>query len=381
MAFQFQSVVGVSASLQSDLGVGLGDLGVLVGVYMLPGIFLALPGGALGDRFGEKRISLIGLLLMSLGGVLTAVAPDMAVATAGRIIAGVGAVALNIMQTSMVAAWFRESRLVTAMSILVMSWPVGIGIALVSGPFIAQAGGWQAMMWITVVASIVTGALMAIFYRNPAPALEMATRTKSPSAGSRLSRRDFWLASWSGQVWGFYNVGYILLISFLPAVMIARNTTPETAGFITSLATWLLIVTVPLGGLLIDRLGRSAAIMYVCFSIMGLAMAGAALLPVAFAAVLIVGVFAGLPAGAIMALPAASLSPSVRTRGLGVFFTWYYALMAVMPPVAGWIGDASGFVPAPLFFAAVVMAATMLSLFVFRRLLNQDQTGTNAPVQ
>ena len=68
MGFQFQSVVGVSSFLRADLGIGLGDLGVLVGAYMLPGIVVAIPGGSIGRRFGEKRIAIFGLLLMAIGG-------------------------------------------------------------------------------------------------------------------------------------------------------------------------------------------------------------------------------------------------------------------------------------------------------------------------
>ena len=62
MGFQFQSVVGVSSSLRAELGIGLGDLGILVGAYMLPGIIVAILGGSFGRRFGEKRIAVLGLL-------------------------------------------------------------------------------------------------------------------------------------------------------------------------------------------------------------------------------------------------------------------------------------------------------------------------------
>ena len=62
MGFQFQSVVGVSSFLRADLGIGLGDLGIMIGAYMLPGIVVAMPGGAIGRRFGEKRVAIVGLL-------------------------------------------------------------------------------------------------------------------------------------------------------------------------------------------------------------------------------------------------------------------------------------------------------------------------------
>ena len=154
MGFQFQSVVGVSPFLRAELGIGLGDLGVLVGAYMLPGIVMALPGGTLGKRFGEKRVAIGGLLLMAVGGALTAIAGDFAMATLGRVIAGAGAVVLNVLLTGMVAGWFARDRLVTAMAILVTSWPAGIGIALVIDPSVAASAGWPAMMWLSAAASL-----------------------------------------------------------------------------------------------------------------------------------------------------------------------------------------------------------------------------------
>jgi hypothetical protein len=50
MAFQFQSVAAVAPLLGSEFGVGIADIGVLIGLYFAPGIALALPGGAIGAK-------------------------------------------------------------------------------------------------------------------------------------------------------------------------------------------------------------------------------------------------------------------------------------------------------------------------------------------
>jgi len=72
MAFQFQSVAAVAPLLGQTFGVGLADIGMLIGLYFAPGIALALPGGAIGNRLGDKRTVLAALLLMLFGGLAMA---------------------------------------------------------------------------------------------------------------------------------------------------------------------------------------------------------------------------------------------------------------------------------------------------------------------
>ena len=75
MAFQFQSLPALGPVLIQDLGIDYALFGTLVGLFMLPGVVFALPGGVLGQRFGDKRIAVLGLGLMALGGLLVSLAP------------------------------------------------------------------------------------------------------------------------------------------------------------------------------------------------------------------------------------------------------------------------------------------------------------------
>ena len=136
MSFQFQSVGSLSPFLVPDLGLDYAALGTLIGLYMLPGLVIALPGGVLGRRFGETRMCLLGLALITLGGLLMGLAETYALATIGRVIAGVGGVIINVLLTKMVADWFAGPEMMTAMALFVNSWPVGIGLGLLTlGPF------------------------------------------------------------------------------------------------------------------------------------------------------------------------------------------------------------------------------------------------------
>jgi hypothetical protein len=78
----------------------------------------------------------------------------------------------------------------------------------------------------------------------------------------------------------------------------------------------------------------------------------------------LVGVIGGLPAGAIMALPAELLRPTSRGPGMGVYFTWFYVGMTVLPPLAGAARDVTGLPGAPVVFAGAIeiMALAVLAL-------------------
>src|SRR6195952_4000131 len=72
LGFQFQSVAAVAPLLERELGLSLADIGILIGLYFTPGVALALPGGAIGQRLGDKSTVLCALALMLIGEIAMA---------------------------------------------------------------------------------------------------------------------------------------------------------------------------------------------------------------------------------------------------------------------------------------------------------------------
>jgi predicted MFS family arabinose efflux permease len=364
MGLQFQAVATLSSYVMADLGIDYARLGWLIGLYLLPGIMIAYPGGMLGQRFGDKRIAIVGMALMAAGGVATAVTDDFAIVAAGRLVSGGGAVLLNVLLTKMTTDWFIGREIGTALAVLVMSWPIGIGVALVILPWLAAQASPAAAFASTAAAAAAVLILIALLYRAP-PIAAAAPAPPGDNGRPRLSRNEIVLASLAGGVWMLFNVGYILVVSFGPALLTSRGLSAQAAGLVTSLISWTVIVTIPLGGLLIDRAGHASALMVASFILLALAIA---LVPAApsLALMTLVGAIAGLPCGAMMVLPGEVLRPHNRSAGMGVFYTWYYVGMALLVPVAGELRDASGSPGAPLWFAAALVIAAMAVLVLFR---------------
>jgi len=61
-------------------------LGTLIGIYLFPGIAVALPGGVFGHRYGDKTIACVGLAAMTMGGQLMAQAEGTTLLMIGRVL-------------------------------------------------------------------------------------------------------------------------------------------------------------------------------------------------------------------------------------------------------------------------------------------------------
>lgn len=133
-AIQFQAVAALSPVMMNEFGIGLAEIGVLIGLYLAPGIVVAYPGGSIGRRYGDTRAVAGGLVLMIGGGTLMALGDSWEAQVAGRLVAGTGGVVLNVLMSKMVQDWFAGREIATAMGIFVNSWPIGIAAALVILP-------------------------------------------------------------------------------------------------------------------------------------------------------------------------------------------------------------------------------------------------------
>src|SRR5262245_59408897 len=237
MGFQFQAVAAVAPLMVADLGLTWVQLGSLIGLYMLPGAVFALPGGVLGQRFGERRTVVASLALMVAGGLVTAFAQSFVAAAGGRLLSGVGAVLMNILLAKMVADWFAGRELSTAMGIMLTSWPVGLGIAAATLGALATHASWRAAIMATALVAALGLVLIAFAYRDPPGSAGGAGRPVELRA--RLSGRDLVLATSGGFAWGCFNASLVAIIAFGPGLLIARGATLGDAGFTVSLAIWL----------------------------------------------------------------------------------------------------------------------------------------------
>jgi len=144
-------VVGVALpSIRADLGGSLESLEWTVNAYTLAFAVLLLTGAALGDRFGRKRMFLIGVSIFTTASAAAALAPSVDTLVAARALQGVGAAIVTPLTLTLVSEAFPPERRGAALGI----WGgiSGLGVAL--GPFvggaIVQGIAWQWIFWLNV---------------------------------------------------------------------------------------------------------------------------------------------------------------------------------------------------------------------------------------
>ncbi|MBR1192375.1 CynX/NimT family MFS transporter [Bradyrhizobium sp. AUGA SZCCT0160] len=362
MAFQFQSVAAVAPLLGNQFGVSIADIGLLIGLYFAPGILLALPGGAIGQKFGDKQTALGALLLMLSGSLAMALATSWGVQICGRLVAGAGGVVLSVQLTKMLTDWFAGREIATAMAILVNSWPAGIAVSLLTLPVIGTRWGVDAVH-LAVAAFTACGiALIALLYRAP------IDHAAASTTAARLDRNTVLAVITAGLIWGLFNIGFAIIFSFGPSMLVERGWSIAAAGSAISIVLWIAVFSVPFGGFLADRTGRPQTILVAAALVCAMLMI---LLPRTSAVVLTVaalGLICGQPAGPIMSLPARVLQPATRAIGMGLFFTVFYAAMMLGPFVGGSLAKWTGTAATAFDFGAAMVLLCPLLLWMFNRM-------------
>jgi EmrB/QacA subfamily drug resistance transporter len=141
LAFMDGSVVNVAVpTLQSTFHATSAAIQWVVQSYALFGAALLLLGGAIGDRYGRRRIFLWGVALFALASAACAASLSLGHLIAARAIQGVGAALLVPQSLSIISASFPEEERGHAIG----TWSAWTGVFAALGPVV---GGWLMQVW------------------------------------------------------------------------------------------------------------------------------------------------------------------------------------------------------------------------------------------
>jgi EmrB/QacA subfamily drug resistance transporter len=177
MVFLDGTVVNVALpSIGRDLGASTATLQWLLNGYLLSLASLILLGGALGDRYGRRRVFVFGAIWFTAASLLCAIAPSATLLVAARILQGVGGALLTPGSLAMIEASFRPTDRARAIG----AWSGLGGIVTAVGPllggFLVAAVSWRAIF----VINLPLGAFVVVMAGRHVP------ETRDERASGRL---------------------------------------------------------------------------------------------------------------------------------------------------------------------------------------------------
>ena len=173
IAFLDATVVNVALpSIGTDLNASVAGLQWVLNGYTLTLAALILIGGSLGDRFGRRRIFLVGIVWFAAASLLCGLAPTVPALVAARALQGAGGALLTPGSLAILQASFAPSDRGRAVG----AWSGLSGVAAAIGPFVGGwligAGSWRLIFLINVPLAV---AVVAVAVRH-------VPETRDPSA-------------------------------------------------------------------------------------------------------------------------------------------------------------------------------------------------------
>ena len=367
-AIVVQSIPPILGILIDTFNISHAQAGALMSLFMLPAIFLALPGGVLADRYGARIIGSAALMTMILGTAIVALGGSYRVLALGRLVAGVGGTVLQVVAPKVITSWFRERDMGLAMGVFNTAVPLGTILSLNFMGVIAFRFGWQAPIWLSFAISVVALCLFLVLYRKRSD--DEPIMVKPPGLLTVLKETG-WGIWWVGISWALYYAALMSYFTYAPDYFVSQGEGIVKAGLLASYPMWGSIILAPIVGALIDRIGKRW--LFVSVGCGGIAillylMPGFTNYATIFA--ISIGVFTAILTPAIFSLPAELLPERMTGFGFGIIGTSLGIGVSLGPLIVGSLRDATG----NYLWSFMAMAA-FAALGVIPMLLLKKQLG------
>ncbi|OUY06165.1 MFS transporter [Acinetobacter populi] len=401
MIFDFADRMIIASLLpyiQHDWAINDAQAGFLSSILTIGMVLFAFPVSIVIDRWRRiKTASLMGIFwgIASAAGAITQSFSQLA---ATRLLVGAGEAAYAPASYAWISAAFPHRRLQLALGLFSASQPIGMAIGIALGGLIAQHFGWRYALGVMAIPGIVIALLLykGRDYRTILPKLlpaqvfaGKALDSASSSTVQQLTHRQVIRQNWQS-----IRQTPSLLLTYLAAAMATLQWVPivfflpsylhrvhqielATASLLTSSILLIGIVTLPLGGWVMDRLTQKypssklyiaaggyalATLLYV------LAFSLVSGLWLQFALIIVAGALLTFCSSAPLSLTQELVSPSARALSGTTSVMTIHLLGSIPGPfIAGLLSDSFGLTVALTVLPLVSgVLATVLILFALR---------------
>ena len=247
-------------NVRTDLGISIATAGLVVSTYGFARLLTDLPSGFILDRVGERRLAAIGVVLLTTGSILGALAPGVEWLIVARITSGLGSGLITTVALTALSWTAGPSNRGQVMSVFQLANNTGIAFYPLVGGAIGSLLGWRATFVVAAAGALIAGAILMPLLRRIESGQKQAAvsgRTQAMEYQLTPRRRGIALGSiYAGVVanminrHGFRNT---LLPLFAASVLFLGPV--EIATGIAVMAIVGILVVTP-GARLGDRIGR-----------------------------------------------------------------------------------------------------------------------------
>lgn len=334
--------------LRESLGLSLVQAGFLLSLVQLAGMTLGLVVGLMADRLGPRRVMLAGLLLLAAGSALGALAPNVHLLLATRVIEGMGFLSAVLPAPGLLRQRVHHAPTLSRS----LGWwgaymPLGTSLALLLGVPLLSAVGWRWAWLLLALLSLLAAAGLARWVPSDAQA-QSGAAPMATALGPRLRRTLKAPGPWLMALAFFlYSGQWLAVIGFLPTIYHQAGYTGATVAVLSALAAGINMVGNIGGGWWLARGARPGVVLALAYVAMGMgawvAFAAEGYPVAQYLAVLLFSGVGGLIPGTLFGL-AVKLAPDNETVSTTVGWMQQFSALGQFlgPPLVAWVATLVG---------------------------------------
>lgn len=336
-------------ALREAMEISLVQAGFLISMAQLAGMGLGLAVGLAADGLGLRRVMVTGLALVSVASVAGGFATDVRVLLVLRALEGLGFLMTVMPGPSLVRREVPPAQRDARLGAWGAYMPVGMALALLTGPPWVAALGWPSWWWLgAALSATLAVAVWTVLPADPPVAVRTAGDWRT-RLSQTLNARGPWLLALAFSV---YSAQWLSVVGFLPSIYAQAGLAPAWSGLATALAAGINMAGNVGAGRLMQRGVAPQRLLQVGYGAMG----GASVLMFAplwpsgtfaalgpYAAVLVFSALGGLIPGTLFALAVrVSPGPATVSTTVGWMQQWSAVGQFAGPPLVAWVATRAG---------------------------------------
>jgi MFS family permease len=195
--------------IMAEFGLSHAAGGFLFSVFFYGYVAMQVPAGVLGDRFGQKRVLVAGILLVAAATLLTGLAPTLVVLGLARLVTGLAQGMYFANDRPIIAAATPPDRLAVGLGVSFSGLGLGTALGVLVGGALGELMPWRQVFLVLLVLPLVSATLIGRFVPDPAGRGRAPADRSGPGPRAVLGLRALWLLGIAGiaPIWAQWLIG------------------------------------------------------------------------------------------------------------------------------------------------------------------------------